>query len=290
MKVKLAEKTGFCFGVKRAVGMAEAALAKKGKISSLGSIIHNKQVVRDLSKKGLKVVRNASGIKSGTVIISSHGLSPKVAEAISARGVKIIDSTCPFVLKAQGIARSLSNEGYKVVIVGDKGHPEVRALVDFITKEKFVVKDAKEAKALRIGASDRVGVISQTTQSTANFLKTVEAILERCPNELRVFNTICNDAGTRQEAAKALARKVDLMIVIGGKDSANTRRLFEVSKGILKNSRLVETDGELKARWLNKARAVGITSGASTPDWIIKRVATRLNSKRKSQTSKLKAF
>ncbi len=281
MRIILAEKTGFCFGVKRAVAMAQGALAKNRSIRSLGSIIHNKQVVESLSRKGLEVVRDIDDVKEGAVVISSHGISPKVAARIAGRGIKIIDTTCPFVMAAQKIARSLNDEGYTVIIVGDARHPEVRALVDFVPKRVFVVKDGSQTRNLKLKSGERVSVISQTTQSMANFLDVVKAIAQHAPKELRVFNTICKDAEDRQDRARDLARRVDLMLIIGGKDSANTKRLLEVCQKILRNSHLIETEEDLKADWFLSARTVGVTSGASTPDWAVERVVAKIRTMRK---------
>jgi (E)-4-hydroxy-3-methyl-but-2-enyl pyrophosphate reductase len=286
MKIRLADKIGFCFGVKSAIEMAEAALKNKGPICSLGSIIHNSQVVRDLSKRGLKVVKAADDVKVGACVISSHGISPRIAKSIKDRGIKIIDTTCPFVLKAQKIAKLMSGKGYNVIIVGDAGHPEVRALVDFVSKDAFVVKDPAEAKRLELGKTRKYIAISQTTQSTDNFFKVVDMLLAKKPNELKVFNTICRDAEVRQEAARKLARSQEAMLVVGGKNSANTRRLLEVCQNVLANSHLVETEEDLRKRWFKNTCSVGITSGASTPDWIVRRVVKAVNSKLKVQSSK----
>lgn len=283
MTIILAEKTGFCFGVKRAVSMAEAALKNRGPICSLGSIIHNEQVVNGLSKKGLNVVSDIGEIKRGTVVISSHGLSPKTASRLAQKGLKIIDTTCPFVLNAQRIARRLSDEGYTVIIVGDANHPEVKALVDFVPKKVFVVKDKRETLGLRLKKDERVSIISQTTQSTGNFLDCIKAIAEIAPKEIRVFNTICNDAEERQAFARGLAGKVDLMLIAGGRHSANTRRLVEVCRKILKTTYLVETESDLKRTWFKNGHVVGITSGASTPDWIIERIVDKIKLKGKSK-------
>lgn len=277
----LADRTGFCFGVKRAVQMAEDALKTNRPIYSLGSIIHNKQVVRGLSGKGLKVIKDYRGIKGGTVVISSHGLSPKKSVEMASRGIKIIDTTCPFVQKAQGTARDLSEEGYIVVIVGDVNHPEVKALVDFVKGRFYIVRNKAEARKLNLKKKDRVSVISQTTQSIANFSEVVKAISQKRPKEIKVFNTICRDAEERQRLAKGLASDVDLMLVIGGHDSANTRRLLDVCKRISTRCRLIETEKELKQSWFKEAGRIGITSGASTPDWVIKRVVDRINEKLK---------
>lgn len=280
MKVTRARRIGFCFGVKRAVAMAERAIGAHRKICSLGSIIHNKQVVDDLARRGLAVVKSVDGIRNGAVLISSHGISPKIARQIRRKGLKIVDTTCPFVLNAQRIAQRLGEEGYAVVIVGDAKHPEVRALVDFAPKGATVVRDRAEARALRLRKDARVSVISQTTQSTANFLEAVKAIIEKKPKELRVFNTICSDAEDRQRLARSLAARVDLMLVIGGRHSANTKRLYEVCKEVLDNTRLIETEDEVERAWFRKVRSVGITSGASTPDWVVDKVALAVTAAR----------
>lgn len=284
MRVKLAKRTGFCFGVKRAVSMAEDALKNNRRaICSLGSIIHNREVVEDLSKKGLRVVGDIRDISEGAVVISSHGLSPKIASRLAKKGLEIIDTTCPFVLKAQDIARRLSDEGYTVLIVGDANHPEVKALVDFVPKKAFVVKDKFEAASLKLKKNERLSIISQTTQSTGNFRDCIKAIRKLGPKEIKIFNTICNDAEERQKDARALARKVDLMLVVGGRHSANTKRLLEVCRPILKKTHLVETEKDLKEGWFKRGRAIGIASGASTPDWIIQKITKAINSKSKER-------
>ena len=276
MPVRLADKTGFCFGVRRAVRIAEEALARSETIYSLGSIIHNRQVVRDLSKRGLKVVEDINDIKKGVLLISSHGLSPKRRSSIAKRGIDIIDTTCPFVSNAQRTARRLAGEGYSVVIVGDAKHPEVKALVDFADRKAFVVKDGTEARSLRLGKNDKVSIISQTTQSKKNFLSVVKAISAKNPKELCVFSTICEDAESRQAHAKRLSRQVDLMLVVGGRNSANTKRLFDVCAGNSDAAFLVETASELEESWFKPHQVVGITSGASTPDWIVKKVVEKV--------------
>lgn len=279
MSVKLAKKTGFCFGVKRAVRMAEEALSRKKPIYSLGSIIHNKQVVRTLSKKGLKVIENINDIKKGVLVISSHGLSPKITSSIAKRGIDIIDTTCPFVLNAQRIAKRLASEGYVVVIVGDERHPEVKALVDFAAKNVHVVKDKAQAKKLKLNKSDKVSIISQTTQSKGNFSDVVKIMTAKKLKKLVVFNTICEDAETRQEDARALSKQVDLMIVVGGRNSANTKRLLDVSAANSAAAYLIETESEIKDSWLRPGELIGVTSGASTPDWIVEKVINKINTK-----------
>lgn len=276
MSIRLAKKIGFCFGVRRAVAMADRALKADGPIYSLGSIIHNEQVVRALSKKGLKVTRDIDNISAGTVIVSSHGLSPNTAKKIIAKGLDIIDTTCPFVLKAQNIARRLGKEKFRIVVVGDRDHPEIKALVDFVPDNISVVRNKAEAKRLNISCTDKISVISQTTQSTENFLGVVKEISIKKPRELRVYNTICRDAEERQRSARELAGSVDAMLIIGGKDSANTKRLFEVCRNVSKNSHWVQTESGVSKDWFKPGGAVGITSGASTPDWVIRKVVNKI--------------
>jgi len=283
MRIRLAERCGFCFGVKRAIEMAESILKKRGPIYSLGSIIHNREVVGRLSAKGLKVVKGIGGIRRGTIVISSHGLSPRTAAMIRKKKIRIVDTTCPFVLNAQRIARKLSGEGYSVIIVGDVKHPVVKALIDFADGRSTVIRDAGAAGRIGLAESSRISVISQTTQSMDNFIGVVDAILAKRPKEVRIFNTICRDAECRQDAARRLARSVDVMLVVGGRHSANTRRLYEVCKKIVPQTYLIENERMMRPEWFRKAGEVGITSGASTPDWIIKKVVTALNSKRKGR-------
>lgn len=288
MRLRLARKVGFCFGVRRAVKMAEEVLKKEKKAYSLGSIIHNKQVVEGLSRRGLKVIKNIDEATSGVLIVSSHGISPDVAGEISKRSLKLVDTTCPFVRNAQKTAHSLGEKGYTVIIVGDVNHPEVKALYDFAGKKAYVVKDAKGLKALKLKPNKRVGVLSQTTQSMNSFLGVVRAIIDSKPKDLKVFNTICKDAQERQAAARDISRKVDLMLIVGGKNSANTKRLFEVCKKILRKSYLIQTHLDLRRQWFKNVSVVGITSGASTPDNIVRRVAKVVKSSAKKSRKERK--
>lgn len=282
MPVRLAKKVGFCFGVKRAFTMAEDVIKREKRAYSLGSLIHNKQVVKGLSDRGLKVIDDIGKVSGGCIVISSHGISPRKAEEIKKRSLRLVDTTCPFVRNAQEMAKGLSRAGYRIIIVGDANHPEVRALVDFAGKRACVVKDAKGVKALHLKTGEKVGVLSQTTQAMDNFLAVVRTAMESKPGELRVFNTICRDAEARQAAAKELARQVDLMLIVGGRNSANTKRLLDVSRKILKDSYLIETYKDLRHDWFKGVGTAGITSGASTPDWIVKRVVKEVNSKLKT--------
>jgi len=276
MRIRIARRIGFCFGVKRAIDLAESILKKGGKIYSLGSIIHNREVVEKLSRRGLKVVNGIGRIRSGTVVISSHGLSPRTVARLKKMPVRIVDTTCPFVLNAQRIAKHLSAEGYGVIIVGDVKHPEVTALLDFAQGTAIVIKDSRSARMFRLSENSRISVISQTTQSMDNFIGVINTLLAKRPKEMRVFNTICGDAEYRQDAARRLAKKVDVMLVVGGRHSANTRRLYEVCSKILARTHLIENERGIRPEWFRNAGDVGITSGASTPDWIIKKVVDKM--------------
>jgi len=264
MQIKVARRAGFCFGVKRAINIAENALKelKPGdKIYSLGPIIHNPQVVEGLFKKGLQVISGLEKVKSGTVIISSHGAPLETAGDIRKKGMKLIDATCPFVKYAQNIVRGLKKEGYGIVIVGDSAHPEVKALKSIAGKNKN---------------SKKLGVISQTTQSKENYIKEIEKILKQGFSEVKIFNTICNDTSERQLAARRLLEDCDIVIVVGGKNSANTKRLWQICKESGVDSFHVETELELSKDWFNGRKCVGITSGASTPDLMVKMVIKRI--------------
>ncbi|MBU4311905.1 MAG: 4-hydroxy-3-methylbut-2-enyl diphosphate reductase [Candidatus Omnitrophica bacterium] len=264
MRIKVATHSGFCFGVKRAINIAEKNLADpryKNKIYSLGAIIHNPQVVDDLSKKGLKVIKDISSAKKGAVIISSHGAPIETIEKIKAMGLKLIDASCPFVKYAHDIVKRLKREGYRVLIIGDKKHPEVKALLSLAGKG---------------GNKAKIGVVSQTTQNKGNYIKEVLDILKEDFKEVRVFNTICNDTSRRQTLARRLLKDRDVVIVVGGRNSANTKRLWQICKESGASSFHIETPGELKKSYFRGKSRAGIVSGASTPDSMVKKVAQKI--------------
>ena len=264
MKIKVARCAGFCFGVKRAINIAESALKEskgRNKIYSFGAIIHNPQVVEGLFKKGLRVISDLEKIKAGTVIISSHGAPLEVVEDIKRKGIKLIDATCPFVKYAQNIVKDFKKDGYEIIIVGDSAHPEVKALKSIAGKNR---------------KSKKIGVISQTTQNKENYINEIKKILHRDFSEVKIFNTICNDTSKRQSAARRLLEDCDLMIVIGGKNSANTKRLWQICKESGVDSFHVETELEVNKNWFNGKKRVGITSGASTPDSMVKKITERI--------------
>jgi len=274
MKVILAESAGFCFGVKRATSMAFDAAEHYHQICSLGPIIHSPQLVQKLEENGVQVINDVEDIPEGAVIIRSHGVTSGELERILGRELKIIDATCPFVKKAQDHAALLSREGYVVILVGEAEHPEVQGIVSYAKEgEVFVVADRSQAEELP--RKSRIGVVAQTTQSFENLRQVVEVCLEKS-KELRVFNTICNATTVRQNEARTIARQADMMLVIGGFNSANTNRLAQICQEIQPRTFHVETAEQIEADWFVGVSTVGITAGASTPRWIIDEVLDRV--------------
>ena len=275
MKIIQAKNAGFCFGVNRAMKLAfEAAASNVNPIYSLGPLIHNPQQVELLTRKGVHVISSLNSLNPGdTLIIRSHGISPSVLEEAKAKRLKVVDATCPFVLKAQKLAQRLDVEGYQVIIVGEGDHPEVIGIMGFAGNEAQVVEKASDVHNLPI--RKRVGIVAQTTQSFDNFRDVVCTLLGKS-DELKVFNTICHATTHSQEAALDIAKKVDLMIVIGGRNSANTSRLAFLCAQSGVPTRHIETASELQMSWLENKATVGVTAGASTPEWIIEGVINKL--------------
>ena len=263
MEVILAEHFGFCYGVKRAIKIARENA--DGKSCTLGPIIHNPQMVARLKSEGVDVVENLSDMKEGTIIIRSHGVGPQVYEEANSKGLKIVDATCPHVKKAQLSAKKLVEEGYQVVIIGEKNHPEVKSIFEWSNKEAVILETEEEAK--QFSSCQKLGIVSQTTVSGERFKKIVIQLIEKS-NEIKVLRTICTATDQRQAAAIELAKRVDLMLVIGGKNSANTTRLAQLCEQKCKTYH-IETAEELLPEWLSQIEKIGITAGASTPDWII---------------------
>jgi 4-hydroxy-3-methylbut-2-enyl diphosphate reductase len=266
MKVILAEKYGFCAGVRNAISTAEKVLAEKGRVYSLGPIIHNPDVVERLAKKGLVTVDNVEQVPVGsTVLIRSHGAASEEIAHLKQKNVDIIDATCVLVKRMQQIASQMEREGYKVVIVGDKNHPEVRAVLG-CTGDAVVVGD--ESDISKIG-SGRLGIVCQTTQSPEFFGRMLSAIAGAGFDEMKVINTLCKEAIKRQQAAVELCLKVDIMFVLGGLESANTRKLAELCKKYNSKTFHLQNWDEFDKRQVFDSKAAGVTAGASTPQWII---------------------
>jgi 4-hydroxy-3-methylbut-2-enyl diphosphate reductase len=277
LKVIVASEAGYCYGVERALKMVKKAL-EDGKIPiyTLGPLIHNPQVVSDLSKKGVTPVSSLDEVERGYVVIRSHGVPPDVLEKAKLKGIKIIDATCPFVKKAQEKASLLSSEGYLVVIIGEKRHPEVIGLLGYAGGNSLVLENPEDIP-FEILKREKIGVVVQTTQSEEKLFDIINKLIP-FSGELRVFNTICNATQKRQEAARKLAQEVDVMIIVGGKNSANTTRLYQISKRINPRSFHIETAEEIKEEWFDRAETVGLTAGASTPRYLLNEVEKRVES------------
>jgi 4-hydroxy-3-methylbut-2-enyl diphosphate reductase len=276
LKIKVAKNAGFCFGVRRAIEIAEKTLKNKSKVYTLGPIIHNPQEVKRLEKQGIKSLKSVSRIRDGYVILRTHGIPFDLHKKLNEnKNINVIDSTCPFVKRAQDVVKELSNnetaENLNIIIVGEKIHPEVVALVSYGNKKCVVIETPQEAKMFK--GSKNLSIVSQTTQTSENFNNIVN-ILSTNYN-ITVYNTICRATLDRQQSAEELACSVDLMIVIGGKNSGNTTRLAQICSCKTRTCH-IETFKDLKKSWFKNISTVGLTAGASTPDWIIKDVEIKV--------------
>ena len=267
MKVKVARNAGFCFGVRRAIDMAFKALEEaKGPIFSLGPIIHNPQVVQKMQDMGLRVVEGIGEIPAGTVIFRSHGVDAEERLEAERRHLSIVDATCPFVEKAHEHVRRLMDQNYQVLVVGDPNHPEVLSILSYTEGTGVAISSLKDLDTIDL--SQKVGIVSQTTQGLKTFQSIVTEVVRRT-REALIFNTICDATKVRQEESIRLAGETDAMVVIGGRNSANTRRLKELCAQVQPRTFHIETVDELKKISLESVQTVGITAGASTPQWLI---------------------
>ncbi|WP_297456942.1 4-hydroxy-3-methylbut-2-enyl diphosphate reductase [Persephonella sp.] len=276
--IKVAETAGFCFGVKIAVDSAIEAGKKYGKAYTNGPIIHNKQVVQFLENLNVRELSSYDELKAGdTILIRSHGVPPSTERKLQELGVNVIDATCPFVKKVHEKVRQLVEEGYYVIIIGEEGHPEVIGILGHLEEVggKGIVVENMEDLIRKFPKRNKVGVVAQTTQNEEFFEEAVGYIASNV-EELKVFNTICDATSVRQEEVKKLAKEVDVMIIIGGKHSGNTRRLTQISKALNPNTYHVEKADELQPEWFENAENIGVSAGASTPDWIIKEVVEKI--------------
>lgn len=279
MRILRASEMGFCFGVRRAVEMMEDTLKQRGPMVSLGSVVHNPQVVEKLRGEGLEVIRDAADASGRTVAITAHGVGPEVIAALEAQGAEIVDTTCPIVTRSQQWAKRLSEEGFAVVIFGDPNHKEMRGVQAWARGKTLTWRSEQDITLLPDDFPSRVGVLSQTTETEAHFASFVRKLFEVNMDrisELRVLNTLCHATTSQQTATMQLAGEVSLMIVVGGHESANTRHLADVSRECGVTTHHVEEPSEIDASWLQGHEAVGVTAGASTPDFIIDAVVDRL--------------
>ncbi|CBG39321.1 4-hydroxy-3-methylbut-2-enyl diphosphate reductase [Helicobacter mustelae] len=271
MQIKLAKKYGFCFGVKRAIKLAE----KSPGAITFGPLIHNPREIKRLEDGfGVRIENKTENVFEGqSVIIRTHGITKQDLEILKSKNTKITDATCPFVIKPQQIAESMSKEGYCIVIFGDASHPEIQGVMSYAVSEPIVVNTLEGLYDKTLGK--KVALISQTTKQMKKFLEIANYLMQNC-YETRIFNTICNATFDNQEAVKELSQEVDIMIVVGGKTSSNTKQLLTIAQMYCKDSYLVEDERDLKMQWFAGKKICGITAGASTPDWIIERVQDKI--------------
>ncbi|HPR17591.1 MAG TPA: 4-hydroxy-3-methylbut-2-enyl diphosphate reductase [Candidatus Cloacimonadota bacterium] len=271
MSVRIAKNSGFCFGVKRAIRIALEAAKTHESIVTLGPIIHNPQMVNKLASEGITSVDRLDDIRGRTTIIRSHGVKKEILQKLNEDKISIINATCPYVSKTQEHGEMLSREGYRVIILGDKDHPEVQALRSYLEGEVIIVEKAEDLPDIRF---DKVGIICQTTRNIFDLQNLAEVLIPRS-HEIRIMNTICNATSVRQASTIELAKNSDLMIVIGGKNSSNTKMLAKISENFVKTYH-IETEREIECNWFVGKENIGITAGASTPDWIIVEVHNKI--------------
>lgn len=277
MEITVAKSAGFCFGVQRAVDSVYKELEENsGKIYTFGPIIHNEQVVEDLNKKGIEVidtVEQLKEIKEGTVVIRSHGVAKEIYDVLEQQKLKMVDATCPFVKKIHNIVLDESNNGKTIIIIGNDNHPEVEGIKGWVNGEVIVINKEEQIEKLSLPEQTKACIVSQTTFNHNKFKYLVEIIRKKV-YDITVVNTICNATHVRQVEAQKISSKVDGMIVIGGKNSSNTQKLYDICRNECENTFYVQTVKDLNLHELKSLKSIGITAGASTPKNIIEEVRT----------------
>jgi len=283
MRIEKAANIGFCFGVKRAIDIVERIARERGSVATLGAVVHNQQVLKRMEGLGVKVIKNVDDIHDNTVVISTHGVSPQLVEEIRTRHIEIIDTTCPFVRRAQVAAQRLAESDFFVVIYGDANHAEVKGVLGCVKDRGIATLDEKSITNLD-PLPRRLGILSQTTQIPAQFTDFVKKLIDSAyikDSELRIIDTICHDIRQRQAAAVKLAGEVNLMLVIGSLDSANTTHLAQLCS-MATRTYLIETAEDIQPSWLQSQHHLGITAGASTDEQTINEVWMKLEAMARS--------
>ncbi|MFA4926388.1 MAG: 4-hydroxy-3-methylbut-2-enyl diphosphate reductase [Candidatus Aminicenantales bacterium] len=276
MEIIIARNSGFCYGVKRALRLTRETVKKnQSRIFTWGELIHNPEVISDLEKRGIKITTSLSRLKPGdTVIIRSHGISPAVYRALQKKKINVVDATCPKVKDIQQKVEQLSRTKSEIIIVGNRHHPEIQGLLGYGQHQAVVVENEEQARALPF--KKKRAVLAQSTQDMQLFGKIV-AILTEKTEELSVYNTICQSTRVRQEATAELASQVEALIIVGGKNSSNTNRLYEISRRKQKRTYFIESPEELTPNMIREARIIGISGGASTPPEVIRKTVLAIN-------------
>jgi len=274
-KITLGKHSGFCFGVRRAYDLTCVNSKDCDDVYILGKLVHNNDVCRDLYKRGIKEIKALSDIKDGTVIFTAHGVGPGFYEKASTKGLKIIDTTCPKVMKAQRLAKNFAEKKCTVLVFGDKNHREVKSIFEWSGRKARVIGSFEEIKKIKLDKAKKYCLISQTTQNVEEFKKII-AFLRLNLKNFDFVNTICPSTDDRQKEIRNLAKNNDAVIVIGGKDSANSHMLYEISKSINPKTYFIENAAQLKKNWFSGIKRIAVSAGASTPEWIIREVINKI--------------
>lgn len=274
MEIIISKNLGLCYGVKRALKIARRTrLQKNGQVFTFGNLIHNPQVIADLEEQGIHSIDDLNKVKRGTVIIRSHGVSPEMYRMLEKKQLEIVDATCPIVKKIQKLVESLAEEEEEIIIVGNKEHPEIIGLIGY-SKRKGIILE-KESQARNFSLKKKRTVLAQSTQDLYLFKKIVASLIEKT-EELKVFNTICDSTQTRQKSTSKLASSVDTLFIVGGRNSSNTYKLYQISKRILQNTFFIEGSEQITPRMLKGAKKIGISGGASTPPEAIEEAVMKI--------------
>ncbi|MBD3798413.1 MAG: 4-hydroxy-3-methylbut-2-enyl diphosphate reductase [Epsilonproteobacteria bacterium] len=272
MRIELAESYGFCFGVKRAIKIAE----ENRNSATYGPLIHNaNEIARLKNDFNVSLSENLDSFNSGdTAVIRTHGIPKQELSLLHERQVNVVDATCPYVTKPQQICGEMSAQGYDIIIFGDESHPEIKGVKSYADNHVYVVNNSEEIDGLKL--REKVATVAQTTRKIEEYQQIVGKLMAK-HKEVRVFNTICNATFDNQDAVRALAQKADVMIIIGGKNSSNTKQLHSIAQEYCPNSYHIESEEDLKKEWFDQKEFCGISAGASTPDWIIDEVIAKIN-------------
>ena len=277
MKVNVAKSAGFCFGVKRAIKIALDTAHSGGRVEMLGDIVHNEDVVKEISKAGVKKIKNLERGTNEVLLIRAHGASEEIYKKATKLGYTIVDATCPMVKEIHKIAKFSKKEGCDIIIIGDEKHDEVRGIIGQLRDKAIVIDNIKKIPLAKVKRIKKACVVVQSTQNLEKTLTIIE-VLKRYIRELKFFNTICKPTRIKQKEAKEMPLKNDLMVIIGSKTSANTKRLYQISKSLNKRSYWVQSRDEIKPEWFRNVQGVGVMSGASTPDYTTKDVIEYIKS------------
>lgn len=277
MKINLAKTAGFCFGVKRALKIALKTLCSGNKVYILGDIVHNEDVVKQIKKSGIKKIETLNHAKNGILLIPAHGAGLNISQQAEHLGYKIIDATCPMVKKIHKIAKGREEKGYRIIVIGDKKHAEVEGIVGQLKGKAIIIDGIKRLPLKTIKKIKKACIVVQSTQNLENVSKIV-GILKLYIKEIEFFNTVCKPTQAKQREIKTMPLENDVMIILGSKSSANTKRLYEIAKSLNKRSYWINSEREINPGWLKAAASLGITAGASTPESTIQNVINYISS------------